>query len=76
MGMPGPVIDDVEQMLRTQKMSACCHTAAAQCIYICCVYTVRPCAMLQNILSLMFAKCLQAIAHVWLYLNMPDQHLG
>jgi len=43
MVMTGPLLDDIEQMLCTQKMSDSYHTAVAQCIYICSVNTACPC---------------------------------
>ncbi len=74
MVMMGPLIDVVEQMLSTQKMSDSCRTAVAQCIYTCRSTVFVP--VLQNDVSITSAKCLQAIANVWMYLNMPGQHFG
>ena len=42
MVMTGPLIDDAEQMLCTQKMSDSCRTARAHCTYFCSVNTLCP----------------------------------
>ncbi len=49
--MTGPRIDDIEQMLCTQKMSDSGHTAVAQCIYICNVNTGCPCCPCRTLSS-------------------------
>ena len=49
--MTGPLVDDVEQILCTQKMSDSCHTAVAQCIYTCSVDTVCLCVVEQCLIS-------------------------